>query len=100
MPRVRLTPLTTATLIAAIIVSMAGSTGFVGLVIPHAMRFFFGPPHRVLLIASALAGAILMVLADIASRLLIAPQGLPIGVVAALVRVPPFTVIVYHSRNK
>ncbi len=43
------------------------------------MRFFFGPLHRTLLIASALAGAILMVLADIASRLLIAPQSLPVG---------------------
>ncbi len=53
---------------------MAGSIGFVGLVVPHVMRFFFGPLHRTLLIASALAGAILMVLADIASRLLIAPQ--------------------------
>lgn len=47
------------------------------------MRFFFGPLHRTLLIASALAGAILMVLADIASRLLIAPQSLPVGVVTA-----------------
>lgn len=53
------------------------------LVVPHVMRFFFGPLHRTLLIASALAGAILMVLADIASRLLIAPQSLPVGVVTA-----------------
>ena len=50
--------------------------------------------------ASALAGAILMVLADIASRLLIAPQSLPVGVVTALVGVPFFAVIIYRSRNK
>ncbi|WP_227553008.1 iron chelate uptake ABC transporter family permease subunit, partial [Acinetobacter baumannii] len=50
-------------LITATIVSMAGSIGFVGLVVPPVMRFFFGPLHRTLLIASALAGAILMVLA-------------------------------------
>ncbi|EPQ0902232.1 FecCD family ABC transporter permease [Klebsiella pneumoniae] len=85
---------------AATIVSMAGSIGFVGLVVPHVMRFFFGPLHRTLLIASALAGAILMVLADIASRLLIAPQSLPVGVVTALVGVPFFAVIIYRSRNK
>ncbi|HIB6182422.1 TPA: FecCD family ABC transporter permease [Klebsiella pneumoniae] len=87
-------------LITATIVSMAGSIGFVGLVVPHVMRFFFGPLHRTLLIASALAGAILMVLADIASRLLIAPQSLPVGVVTALVGVPFFAVIIYRSRNK
>ena len=74
VPRVRLILFTTAALITATIVSMAGSIGFVGLVVPHVMRFFFGPLHRTLLIASALAGAILMVLADIASRLL-GPNG-------------------------
>ena len=82
------------------LVSMAGSIGFVGLVVPHVMRFLFGPLHRTLLIASALAGAILMVLADIASRMLIAPQSLPVGVVTALVGVPFFAVIIYRSRNK
>ena len=100
VPRVRLILFTTAALITATTVSMAGSIGFVGLVVPHVMRFFFGPLHRTLLIASALAGAILMVLADIASRLLIAPQSLPVGVVTALVGVPFFAVIIYRSRNK
>lgn len=65
VPRVRLILFTTAALITATIVSMAGSIGFVGLVVPHVMRFFFGPLHRTLLIASALAGAILMVLAGL-----------------------------------
>lgn len=91
---------TTTALITATIVSMAGSIGFVGLVVPHVMRFLFGPLHRTLLIASALAGAILMVLADIASRMLIAPQSLPVGVVTATVGVPFFAVIIYRSRNK
>ena len=97
---VRLILFTTTALITATIVSMAGSIGFVGLVVPHVMRFFFGPLHRTLLIASALAGAILMVLADIASRMLIAPQTLPVGVVTALVGVPFFAIIIYRSRNK
>jgi iron complex transport system permease protein len=97
---VRLILFTATALMTATIVSMAGSIGFVGLVVPHMMRFFFGPLHRTLLIASALAGAILMVLADIASRMLIAPQSLPVGVVTALVGVPFFAVIIYRSRNK
>ena len=100
VPVVRLILFTATALITATIVSMAGSIGFVGLVVPHMMRFFFGPLHRTLLIASALAGAILMVLADIASRMLIAPQSLPVGVVTALVGVPFFAVIIYRSRNK
>ena len=100
VPWVRLALFTTTALITATIVSMAGSIGFVGLVVPHVMRFLFGPLHRTLLIVSALAGAILMVLADIASRMLIAPQSLPVGVVTALVGVPFFAVIIYRSRNK
>ena len=91
VPWVRLALFTTTALITAT---------FVGLVVPHVMRFLFGPLHRTLLIASALAGAILMVLADIASRMLIAPQSLPVGVVTALVGVPFFAVIIYRSRNK
>ncbi|MCU6668485.1 iron ABC transporter permease [Enterobacteriaceae bacterium H4N4] len=100
VPWVRLMLFVTTAIITATIVSMAGSIGFVGLVVPHVMRFFFGPLHRTLLIASALAGAILMVLADIASRLLIAPQSLPVGVVTALVGVPFFAMIIYRSRTK
>ena len=100
VPWVRLILFIVTALMTATIVSMAGSIGFVGLVVPHVMRLFFGPLHRTLLIASALAGAILMVLADIASRLLIAPQSLPVGVVTALVGVPFFAMIIYRSRNK
>lgn len=100
VPWVRLILFTTTALITATIVSMAGSIGFVGLVVPHMMRFFFGPLHRTLLISCVLAGAILMVLADIASRILIAPQSLPVGVVTALVGVPFFAFIIYRSRSE
>ncbi|WP_240494253.1 iron ABC transporter permease [Pantoea sp. 1.19] len=99
VPRVRLLLFTATALLTATMVSMAGSIGFVGLVVPHIMRFFVGPLHRSLLVACALAGAILMVLADLASRLLIAPQSLPVGVVTALVGVPFFAVIIYRSRT-
>ncbi|WP_210507539.1 FecCD family ABC transporter permease [Pantoea ananatis] len=97
---VRLVLFTATALMTATIVSMAGSIGFVGLVVPHVMRFFFGPLHSRLLIACAIAGAILMVLADIASRMLIAPQSLPVGVVTALVGVPFFAIIIYRSRTQ
>lgn len=96
---VRLILFSVTALITATIVSMAGSIGFVGLVVPHVMRYFIGPLHRQLLVACAMAGAILMVLADIASRTLIAPQSLPVGVVTALVGVPFFAVILYRSRK-
>ncbi|EOV8961453.1 FecCD family ABC transporter permease [Cronobacter turicensis] len=96
---VRLILFAVTALMTAAIVSMAGSIGFVGLVVPHVMRYFFGPLHRRLLIACAMMGAILMVLADIASRTLIAPQSLPVGVVTALIGVPFFAVILYRSRR-
>lgn len=96
---VRLILFVATALIAATIVSMAGSIGFVGLVVPHVMRYLFGPLHRTLLVASAMMGAILMVLTDIVARTAIAPQSLPVGVVTALIGVPFFAVILYRSRK-
>jgi len=96
---VRLMLFAVTALMTATIVSMAGSIGFVGLVVPHVMRYFFGPLHRTLLVACAMMGAIFMVLADIVSRTAIAPQSLPVGVVTALVGVPFFAVILYRSRT-
>lgn len=86
-------------LLTATIVSMVGSIGFVGLVMPHAARFFVGPLHIRLLPACAIGGAAFMVLADIASRVLIPQQVLPIGVVTALVGVPFFSVILYRFQR-
>ena len=83
----------------ATIVSMVGTIGFVGLVVPHAARFLVGPLHIRLLPACAVAGAIFMVLADIASRILIPQQVLPIGVVTALVGVPFFSFVLYRFQR-
>ncbi|MFT6287101.1 MAG: iron complex transport system permease protein [Halieaceae bacterium] len=71
-------------------VALAGTIGFVGLVVPHIMRMLIGPDHRALLPASALAGALLLVLADTIARVALAPTELPVGVVTALVGVPFF----------
>ena len=71
-------------------VAAAGVIGFVGLVVPHALRLAIGPEHRRLLPASALLGGALLVLADVAARLAVAPAELPIGIVTALVGAPVF----------
>jgi len=97
--RVRIVLLLVTALMTATLVSMVGAIGFVGLVIPHAARFIVGPGHMRLLPACALVGALFMVVADIVSRIIIAPQVLPIGVVTALVGVPFFSVILYRARR-
>ena len=79
-----------ASLITAAAVAFTGIVGFVGLIVPHAMRALFGPDHRILLPASALAGAALLMLADAAARALLAPIELPVGVVTALAGGPFF----------
>lgn len=86
--------------ITAVLVSMIGAVGFVGLVIPHAARFLVGPHHLKLLPAAALIGAQFMMLADVLSRILIAHQVLPIGVVTALVGAPAFSVILYRNKGR
>jgi iron complex transport system permease protein len=83
----------------AVMVSIVGTVGFVGLVVPHAARFLVGPGHARLLPASMLMGAILTVLADILSRILIPQQTLPIGVVTALFGAPAFAVILCRARR-
>jgi len=79
-----------ASLVTAAAVAFTGIIGFVGLIVPHAMRGIFGPDHRVLLPASALGGAATLMLADVAARTLMAPTELPVGVVTALVGGPFF----------
>ncbi|WFS04069.1 FecCD family ABC transporter permease [Rhizobium tumorigenes] len=97
--RVKVVLLGTTAVMTASVVSMVGSIGFVGLVIPHAARFLVGPSHGRLLPATALGGAIFMVGADIASRIIIPQQILPIGVVTALFGAPAFAVILYRVRR-
>jgi iron complex transport system permease protein len=97
--RVRLVLFGTTAAMTATMVSIVGSIGFVGLVIPHAARFVVGPGHARLLPASALVGAVFMVLADIVSRIIIPQQILPIGVVTALFGAPAFAIILTRARR-
>ncbi|MBN7796222.1 FecCD family ABC transporter permease [Parahaliea mediterranea] len=71
-------------------VALAGTIAFVGLVVPHIMRLLIGPDHRSLIPASALAGAILLVVADTLARVVMAPTELPVGIVTAIIGVPFF----------
>ncbi|MEM6385223.1 MAG: iron ABC transporter permease [Pseudomonadota bacterium] len=87
-----------AALMTAAMVSVTGSIGFVGLVIPHAMRMVVGTRHRALIPASALAGAVFLIAADIISRVVIPGRVLPIGVVTALVGAPVFAFILIGRR--
>ncbi|WP_407926450.1 FecCD family ABC transporter permease [Aquipseudomonas ullengensis] len=80
-------------------VAAAGLIGFVGLVVPHLMRLLVGPDHRVLLPASLLAGASLLLLADLIARLLLAPAELPIGIVTALIGAPFFLYLLVRGRT-
>lgn len=83
-----------------VLVSKVGAIGFVGLVVPHAMRFLVGARHDRLVPASALAGAVFLVAADVISRILVPGQVLPIGVVTALVGAPAFALILVHGARK
>ena len=71
-------------------VAVAGIIGFVGLVAPHLLRFIAGPDHRLVLPCSALLGALIVLLADLAARVVILPSELPVGIVTALLGVPLF----------
>jgi iron complex transport system permease protein len=71
-------------------VALVGTIAFVGLVVPHMVRMLVGPDHRYLLPASALAGALLLVVADTLARVLVAPTELPVGVITTLIGVPFF----------
>lgn len=81
-------------------VAVSGTIGFVGLVVPHMTRMIWGTDHRHLLPLSFLNGASLLILCDLVSRTIIAPEELPIGVVTAFIGAPVFAYIFYKQRRK
>lgn len=87
-----------ASLLTATAVTMAGSVGFVGLVVPHMLRLVLGNDQRLILPACALAGGALLVVADTLARVVIAPEQLPVGVITALLGVPTFLYLLHRSR--
>jgi iron complex transport system permease protein len=80
-------------------VSLTGAIGFVGLVVPHVIRLLAGPDHRLLLPASAIGGAALLLAADLISRTSVAPAEMPVGVITALVGGPFFLFLLIRTRR-
>jgi iron complex transport system permease protein len=89
-----------AAFITAVAVSLSGLIGFVGLIVPHAVRLVFGPDHRQLLPLSSLAGAAFLVVADTVARMVVAPAQLPVGVITALAGGPFFLVLLVRYSRK
>ena len=87
-----------AALAVGISVVVVGNIAFVGLVVPHILRGAIGPDHRSLIPGTALAGALLLLLADMAARIVIAPAELPAGILTALVGAPVFFALLIKSR--
>jgi iron complex transport system permease protein len=96
--RVRLTVVIAATLGVAAAVSVSGLIGFLGIIVPHAVRLTAGPSYRVLLPVSMIGGAAFLVLADVVARTAQAPDEVPIGVITAIIGAP-FFLFVLRSRR-
>ncbi len=97
--RVKLRILIASSALIGVCVSVGGTIGFVGLVIPHMTRMLVGPNHRRLLTASMFGGAVFLMLADLAGRVLLSPLEIPIGVITSLIGSAVFVYIFYHTRK-
>ncbi|MEM2305448.1 MAG: iron chelate uptake ABC transporter family permease subunit, partial [Candidatus Methanomethylicia archaeon] len=86
----RYTLLTILSILSALAVSFNGIIGFIGLMAPHISRLIVGSDHRLLLPLSMLIGSTILVLADVAARMLIAPAELPVGAITSVMGVPVF----------
>jgi iron complex transport system permease protein len=89
-----------ASVLTATAVSIAGSIGFVGLIVPHLMRMLVGSDHRILVPAATLFGGFFLVVSDTIARTVLSPQQLPVGVVTALLGVPLFLLLLNRARLK
>ncbi|MDT0165103.1 iron chelate uptake ABC transporter family permease subunit [Actinotalea sp. AC32] len=98
--RTRWALLTVVALLTGALVAVSGSIGFVGLILPHAVRLVAGAAHRRLLPLSALAGATFLVWADTAARTLFEPRELPVGIVTAFLGAPAFALLLWRHRSR
>ena len=87
-----------ASVLTATAVSMAGTVGFVGLIVPHLCRMLSGPDHRTLIPVATLFGGCFLVISDTLARTLLAPRQLPVGVVTAIIGVPLFLLLLNRAR--
>jgi iron complex transport system permease protein len=96
--RIKLVLIAAASLAAAAAVAFSGMIGFVGLIVPHALRLIWGGDYRRLLPLSVLGGATALLLADLLARSIFAPQVLPVGILTALAGVPFFLWLLRRAR--
>ena len=92
--------LTASSLATAAAVAFSGIIGFIGLIVPHVMRLWFGPDYRRLLPLSILGGAIALLVSDVIARVVIAPQEIPVGIITSLAGAPFFLWILRRSKNQ
>jgi iron complex transport system permease protein len=100
VPRTRFILLAISSLLTGAAVSIAGGISFIGLMIPHALRLIVGPDYRVLLPASALGGALFLVIADTVSRLILQPEEIQVGILTALLGAPFFLFLLWQRRKQ
>jgi iron complex transport system permease protein len=98
--RVRMLGMLLASLLTAVIISFLGIIGFVGLVVPHMVRRLIGSDHRFLLPASAVGGALLLLVSDTAARLILAPHVLPVSVLTAFMGAPVFLWLIIRGGKR
>jgi iron complex transport system permease protein len=98
--RARFTIIIAASLVTAAAVSFAGVIGFVGLIVPHLVRMWWGVDYRRLIPLSILGGAAVLLFADVLSRIVLAPQELPVGIVTALAGAPFFLWVLRRAKNQ
>lgn len=97
--RVKLIIILCSTAMVGAAVAFVGIIGFVGLVVPHIMRLITGPNHKTLIPLSALAGGVLVLLADVLSRTIIAPMEMPIGIITSLIGTPVLLVMILKQKK-
>lgn len=98
--KLKLSVIIMATMAVGASVAVAGTIGFIGLVIPHLIRMTFSADHRLVIPGSALLGAALLTGADLVARTIVAPAELPIGILTAMIGTPVFIYIIISERNK
>ncbi|MBW9159692.1 FecCD family ABC transporter permease [Clostridium tagluense] len=89
-----------STLMVAAVVSVSGIIGFVGLIVPHAIRMIFGSDNRVVIPFSALGGAIFLVICDTLARVVVPPSEIPVGIITSIFGVPFFIYLLYRTKKK
>ena len=98
--RAKFIVITAASLVTAAAVSFAGIIGFIGLIVPHVMRMWWGVDYRRIIPLSILGGATALLVSDIIARVVIAPQELPVGIITALAGAPFFLWVLRHSKTQ